>query len=262
MVLLKENVLLKSNILLLIGCFLIASCQGDLVNESFINLEDEYELSISQELSSNGGLAALNITTTRELECSNYSIPYQLEVDQDDIKLVISKVSLEGKCLALSSFISQNIDFSFYNAKKNITILLQDFISNSGKISVTDDEISLELSSNDGIKISKAKINRIRKGMMWGSIANGTQSSIDQIKEILTSHDNGTTVKSGDYGLFYVAGSSDLHFYDVEQTPIHSFIIFSDSHLDDIKAQIEDIKENDSELNFKLTLFDGQTISI
>ena len=254
--------MLKLNLLLILSCFLFSSCQGDLENESFINIEDEYEFFISQELSSSGGLAALNVKSTHELGCSNYSIPYQLEINQENIKLVLNKVSLEGECLSPSSYVNQVLDLGFQDSEKNITIVLQDIVSNSGKIKVTEDNISLNLNSNDGIKISKAKISRIKKNMMWGSIQNGSQSSIDKIKELFTSIDNGKFVTPGDYGLFYVANSTDLQFYDALYTPITSFALFSDSDLKFIEAEIKNIKESDPALVFNLTLFDGQTINV
>lgn len=254
--------MLKLNLLLLLSCFLFSSCQGDLENESFINLEDEYEFSISQQLSNNGGLASLNVKTTYELGCSNYSIPYELQINPESITVALSKVSLEGKCLAPSSYVNQSLDFGFQDSEKNITIRLQDIVSNSGKIKITEDDISLNLTSNDGIKISKAHINRVKKNMMWGSIQNGTQESIDKIGELFVSIDNGTVVKPGDYGLFYVANSADLQFYDTSYIPVKSFVLFSESELDDIEAEINFIKENDPSLVFNLTLFDGQTINV
>lgn len=254
--------MLKLNLLLIICCCLFASCQNDLANESFINLEDEYELSISQELSINGGLAAMNIKTIHELDCSNYSIPYFLDINKENIDIIISKVNLEGTCLASSSYINQSLEFGFQDDEKSITIALQGIVSNSGKIIVTDDKISMSLTSSDGIKISRAKINRVQKGLMWGSIISGTQNSIVQIKEIFSSIDKGTIVKTGDYGLFYVASSTELIFYDAEYPSAHSFVLFSDSSFEDIMDQINNIKENDPTLVFNLTLFDGQTVKV
>jgi len=253
---------LKLNLLLIICCFLFASCQNDLANESFINLEDEYELSISQELSINGGHAAMNIKTIHELDCSNYSIPYYLNINNENIDVIISKVNLEGACIDSSSYINQTLDFKFHNDEKNITISLQDIVSNSGKVKITEDDINLDLETNDGIKISKAKINRVKKNMMWGYIQIGKQSSINKIKELLNLIDNGTYVKPGDYGLFYVSNSNDIKFYETETTPISTFVFYSISNLSDIESDIQSIKETDPTLVFNLTLFDGQTINV
>jgi hypothetical protein len=243
-------------------CFLFSSCQKDLDKTSFINVEDEYELFISQELSNNGGLASLIISTTQELGCSNYSIPFQIETNVENIKVVLNNVSLEGVCVAPPSVIKRELNFGLHNTEKNITILLQDVLSNSGKIKATDDEISLNLTSNDGIKISKVKINRIKKNMMWGAVHNGTQSSIDAINSLFESINNGLTVSSGDYGLFYVDNASNLQLYDSEVNPSESFVFYSDSELSDIRTEILKIKESDPSLVFTMTLFDGQTINV
>ena len=154
------------------------------------------------------------------------------------------------------------LNFGLYNNEKNITILLQDVLSNSGKIKATDDEISLNLTSNDGIKISKVKINRIKKNMMWGAVQSGVQSSIDDINSLFESINNGTVVTQGDYGLFYVDNSDELQLYNTDYTSDESFILYSDSELSDIMTEVQKIKESDPSLVFTLTLFDGQTINV
>lgn len=257
----KRGIVGRIIVLFTLTCIIFSSCQKDLDRTSFINLEDEYELSISQELSINGGLASLIISTTNEVECSNYSIPFQIENSSENIKVLLNKISLEGECIAPPSVINQPLNFRFYNSEKNITILFQDILSNSGKIKVTDEEISLNLTSNDGIKISKVKINRIKKNMMWGAVRSGTQSSIDDINNLFESINNGTDVMLGDYGLFYV-NNSELQLYNSEYIPAKSFVLFSDSELSDIRQEILKIKESDPSLVFVLTLFDGQTINV
>ena len=243
-------------------CILFSSCQKDLDKTSFINLEDEYELFISQELSSDGGLASLNIRTTHELDCSNYSIPFQLQNNPESINVILNKVSLEGACLAPPSVINQMLNFGFHNKEKNINIQLQNSVSNSGKIKATNDEISLNFSSNTGIKISKVNINRIKKNMIWGVVQNGTQSSIDDISNLFETINQGTLVTPGDYGLFYVYNAASLQPYDLEFSIVKSFIFYTDSPLRDIKTEILKIKERDTSLVLKLTLFDGQTINV
>ncbi|MFT6336627.1 MAG: hypothetical protein ACI86M_002324 [Saprospiraceae bacterium] len=258
----KESTVMKVLVLFTLTCIIFSSCQKDLDTESFINLEDEYEMYISQELSSNGGLASLSIRTTQELGCSNYSIPFQLEISQENIKVVLNKTSLEGVCIAPPSIIKQMLNFGFHNNEKTITIQIQDIVSNSGKIKATDNEISLNLTSNDGIKISKVKINRIKKNMVWGVVQNGTQSSIDKINNLFGSINNGSYVTPGDYGLFYVANSAELQFYDSAFDPAETYVFYTDSQHSDIKTEILKIKESDPSLVFVLTLFDGQTINV
>lgn len=253
---------LKNLSYLLLLCFLIASCQNELENESFINLDDEYELFVTQELSSNGGLPALNVKTLDELECSNYTIPYLLELTPNDIKLLLSKVTLEGTCISQPSYINQNLNFGLQENERNINILFQDIVSNSGKLKVTENEISLNLTSNDGIKISKAKINRIEKNMMWGYIQNGTNSSVNKIKDLLDNVNNGKEIKQGDYGLFYIGNSNDLQFYESANDNLISIALFSDINFDLLNSEIQNIKESDPSLVLNMTLFDGQTINV
>lgn len=258
----KERIVQRNIILFTFICILFSSCQKDLDKETVINLEDEYELFISQELSDNGGMASLEIRTTKELGCSNYTIPFQLQNSLENIKVILNKVSLEGTCIAPPSVVKQLFNFGFQDFEKNITIQLQDIISNSGKIKATNNEISLNLTSNDGIKISKVKINRIKKYMMWGAVLNGTQASIDDIKALFESIKQETFVTPGDYGLFYVENSASLQFYDTVISPAESFVLYSNSALSHIKTEILKIKESDPSLAFVLTLFDGQTINV
>ncbi len=258
----KKDVVQRIIFLITVTCLLFTSCQKDLDKTSFINVEDEYELFISQELSNNGGLASLIISTTQELGCSNYSIPFQVENNAENIKVVLNEVSLEGACIAPPSVINRKLNFGLYNTDKNITILVQNVLSNSGKIKASDDEISLNLTSNDGIKISKVKINRIKKNLMWGAVQNATQSSIDDINNLFESINNGGIVTSGDYGLFYVDNAANIQLYDSESNPSESFVFYSDSELSDIKTEILKIKESDPSLVFTMTLFDGQTINV
>jgi hypothetical protein len=243
-------------------CLIFPSCESRLENQSFINLQDQYELIITQELSTNGGLAAMTIKTVNELECSNYFIPSIIDLESVDIKVELYNVTLEDKCVSTPSYISQTVNFGLATGETNLTILLQDVISNSGKISVTDDEIAINLDSHDGIKISKHKINRVKKNMMWGSVKAGAPSSKESIKEFFLSIDSGTSVNTGDYGLFQVPINADLEDYGSSLFPDEQFVLISESSREDIESKIQEIKESDPSLVFELTLFDGQTINV
>lgn len=251
-------------IFLILGFLLIllTSCENDLGSESFVNLDDEYELFVTQELSPNGGLASLEIRTSHELACSNYSIPYELILNPQDILLIIDNLTIEGSCIAQPTIISEVVDFDLDNSEKNISISLQDVVSNSGKISSTEEEISLELQSNDGLKISKARINRIPKYMMWGDIEKGEASSISEINTYIESIRLSTDVKKGDYGYFYINNSNNLQFYDSANNSNNTFAFFSETSLMKIEEKISEIKENDPTLVFQMTIYDGQTINV
>ena len=258
----KKSRVLKLVVHCCLGIFLFSSCHNELEDQSFINLQDEYELIIAQELSEAGGVAALQIRTIQELECSNYIIPYQLDLNQEDIKLILNKASLEDQCVFPGGYITSQLNLDFHNAEKYISILIQNIIDNSGTIIATDDHIHLELSSNYGLKISKAKINRIKIGMMWGHVHNGTQNSINRIHELFVSIDNGKPLLPGDYGLFYVSNTADIQIYDSGSNQNHTYAMFSDSTYESIHNEILQIKESDPSLVFNMTLFDGKTINV
>lgn len=245
---------------------LFSSCQDDLGSENFINLEDEYELYITQELSPIGGLASLEIKTSQLLNCSNYSIPYELIIESDHIDLTIEKVTIEGNCISEPTIITELVDFKLDNNNIGINISLQEVVSNNGTIQVSDDEISLRLNSNDGIKISKAKINRIPRNMMWGKIEGGKIESIDQVNAYLETIEKKVDIKKGDYAHFYINNEDKLQYYDSSSTSNsiapQTFVFISETSLSKIEEKITEIKESDPTLVFKMTIYDGQTINI
>ncbi len=247
-----------------VAILLFASCQSDLGTENFFNLEDEYELYVTQELSSKGGLASLEVRSSQELDCSNYTIPYALAIESDHISLTFDNVSIEGDCIPDPSHASQTINFKLDTDVKDIVISLQEVVSNSGKLNVTEDEISLELTSKDGLKINKAKINRIQTSMMWGKIFTDNTETVDLINNYFDSIKTSKEILQGDYGYFYINNSNSLQYYDAASTSLepHTFALFSEMDIATIEEKILEIKESDPTLVFQMTIYDGQTINI
>ena len=250
----------KVHYILSLGLFMIIGCTSDPVSESFVNVSYQYELRMHQGLSENGGIPAVQIISIDEQECINSFISYQTLLNQEKILVYLNDIVLEDECETGNQKIRQLIDLPTSLSTTPLEIQLKDVIRNQGLIHKNDLEFELELHQFDGLKISRTKIRRVRKDMLWGRFSSNNQDALDSVDEYIKALDRNDVKIIGDYGYFYLDHNREVHL-DAASEGI-AFLISTDENFKEIKTRILELKEEFPSLEFEATNYAGSTMNI
>lgn len=242
--------------------FLLASCQKNPDVQGFINVDDEYEILISQVLTSEGGEPSLLIRSVELQECFNSYISYETITSINNTEIRINDIGVEGLCVSAQQVVEEIIELGLPVGSSTINISLRNIVDNYGSINYHDHKIELKLNSNDGLKVSKSTINRIQQDMRWGHFNTQEDESVTIINDYIDSIKKNSSVAKGDYGLFYLNQNDNLVDTELQEELTQSFIIYTDESFSDFQNMIESIKQNDPSLTFQATNYDGSTLNI
>jgi len=241
---------------------LSSGCQKNLEEAGFINLQPEYEIFLNQELTPEGGKPALLVKTISEVECANSFISYQnIKVD-DLLTIRLNSVSQEGTCVPDPIIIEENINLDIAEGSQNFNISLRDVVDNPGTIQSNILEISLNLESNFGFKISRSRLQKIQKNMVWGYFHSDDPELLAVVQNSISDLSNGLSVAKGDYGFFYVSPEENVVLHNETENTINSFLISTDVSFEYLIDMVEALKEEDSSFSFHATNYDGREINI
>lgn len=239
---------------------LMCSCQNDLVTEGIINIEDEYDLYITQSLDEKGSSVAMKVKSIKDQHCSNAFLSYSSNTNSETLELFLNRFHLEGPCEEGSNHAEEVIPLNLQHDSKPITINIAGAIRNQGDINIDNENFELDMQSNNGFKISQAKINRIKTNLKWGTFYSTQSETANLINSYFQSINNGIPVKKGNYGLFNL--DQNGHITTNVNTEHISFAFYSNENFDDLKNYITEISAADNSLVLQLTNYDGRSLNI
>ena len=242
--------------------FAISSCQSDLESSDFINITKQYDVYVTQVLTENGGVGALEFRSIEKHKCENAFLSFQSNIDDNRVEIILNDIEVEGSCIEFPHIVSETIDVRVNNSSKDLIINLKGAVENKGRFASNAKEFELKLESNDGIKINKAQINRVKKDLVWGHFKSNDNATLSELKALFDSVNRQYDIEKGDYGLFYVDQNYEVIERGYGQNALTSFILFSNAQFDEFAAQISGLSENDNSLVFQATNYDGSTLNI
>lgn len=242
--------------------FFFQSCTEEPEAESFVNIENQYEVRLSQQLSPEGGVPALEILSLEPHECQNAFISHHTIFDEGKFLLFLNDIHTEGECVSGNQIIGEDI---LIGNSLNITpfeINLKNIVVNPGTLHIDHLDFETNFDSFDGLKVTRTQIHRIHPGMIWGSFSSKFEQTIEDVMEFIHDNQNTTELVSGDYGHFYVAPDKSVTIYN---SPIEHESTFSTSStisIFELENKLMEIKEIDESLVFMATNYDGSAINI
>jgi hypothetical protein len=259
----KKFYSLRINILICIGMAItVIGCTKEPQTEDFININDQYELMLHQELTPNGGVPSLQITSIEPQECTNSYISHQTIITEKKLHLLLNDILIEGDCDKGSNYASENILVGPNAPEISIEISLKNVIENSGILYTRIREFDLDLHKFDGLKITKTKLNRIYPGMIWGSYSHSDENIALQIEEFLNNSNYNQSPLNGDYGHFYLAQDKTVTLSQIGIVSNNNFLISGNDNFEIFKTEILDFKNLADGLVFHATNFDGSLLII
>jgi len=194
-------------------CFL--SCSQEPPTVTFIQLEEDLELSLWQELSPSGAQVQILLKTTDLYDCEDAKIISQYTQINTSIDLLLESIEYPENCNSNTlNYISKTHPLQLENGVYDFTARFTNVIANEGKLRYSDDNIELVFNTTNGLKQINPKLNRIHNNTAWGYIKDNTADKIltSDLMEII-EHDPDLEILPGNYGHFNVLenGKATIH---------------------------------------------------
>lgn len=209
--------MLKYLFFTIIIVFSFSSCLKDPAAEELINIKNEFSITLTQQLSTEGSHFALRTTTLTNQDCADNMINANINLMPND-KLIfnIDNITQGIDCDGDQHSISSTNGIQLPNNYYPISIFLKNSIESTGGVTVSEGSFSISLNEQNGVIIDRSYINRIPNDIMWGSIllldnsldANDVLSAFKaSIQENISEDHNLIT---GDYGFFKIGNNLNI----------------------------------------------------
>lgn len=231
-------------LLLFLSCsvFTFNSCKLNDVDDPtvIVDIDDEFYVEMWEMLSKEAPVFQLRTATITEEACLNYEIAYQIVKRSNRIRASIDDIvqpddCLPGKASATVDMEVGQVENGLYEFEIN---LKNSTIVNKGQLIVSDESYIAEMTTTNGIALTKEKLLRVPNLTIWGYLGAENVKPIAadflvELQEISTEKD----FLVGDYGHFSIADNNTIDFpVETNFTEIEPFIINYNSDLDDLKA--------------------------
>jgi len=205
--------------LLLIFCLSIFSCGSDTLPVTVIQLDEDLELHLWQNLTTDGAQAQIKLVTTDLYDCAEARIISDLSTFGKSINLELTAIEQPDNCATASATqITSLHPIDFGQGQYDIRITLGDLITNEGEMSFSNEKIELSLHSSNGLKFNNSTLQRIPNNIVWGYIIHPDhQAAITD--ELLDSIEisNSSGLSAGNYTYFKVNNNGSVNILDTNQ---------------------------------------------
>lgn len=204
--------MLTFNKLIYLCLILIAfsSCKKEDPLNEFLNVGDDLELSLSQNVDSNGPYYELQISTIDSISCTNSKIVSTSYFNQD--KLIISLEGIiDNDCdLGLAKPTTEE-KLTELNTELPFSISIKDVLKANGSVTKNNEQAHLFLEANEGIVLKNNVVLPISANTFFGVVESDDNS--DLFKFLLSLDglkNNDFTYRQGNYGLFTATASNGV----------------------------------------------------
>lgn len=134
-------------------------------------VDEEFNLEIREELSSGENSFVLEIESIKQKGCLNYSIDKFYVQQGNKLNVFINDIIQPLDCVAGEAPAKTFIDLGQVGSGIfNLRIDLKKTLFNEGQIIINDDDFSVLMRSENGIKFRHSKVLRVPKNYVWGYI--------------------------------------------------------------------------------------------
>lgn len=246
---------------LLIICS-FSSCLKDPASEELINIKNEFSITLTQQLSTEGSHFALRTTTLTDQDCADNMINANINLTSNDklifnIENISQGIDCEGDQHSIQSTNSIPLENNYYP----FSIFLKNSIESTGGVTVSEGSFSINLNEQNGVIIDRTYLNRIPNDIIWGSILLLDNSLELQdilgafkgnIQETISEDHN---LVSGDYGFFKIGENLNIsgtsNNLTLHQNEYLEFVFKINGDLNELRAEILNFKNQQTgiELN-------------
>lgn len=151
---------------------LIMSCsKGDSVI-TFLNINEDHTIGLTQVLSNQGGNLAISIQTKQELKCDNLNLNHVINQNDNSVSLWLNGYDDAIKCSNIPGIVKTNIGLKTFNQTLDLKIILnyETIIEKLGKLSYNNGTYAMDLDNDFGISSLNNNLRLVEQNTYWGQI--------------------------------------------------------------------------------------------
>ncbi len=192
---------------ILFSALIISCSKGDSVI-TFLNINDDHTIGLTQTLSNQGGILAISIKTKQEFRCNNHDLNYLFNQNENSVSLWLNGYNNSKKCSNIPGIVTTNIGLKPYsqNLDLKVTIKYETAIEKVGKLNIENGTYSIQLGNDFGISSLNNNLRLIEPNTFWGQIwTEDSKAAFNQAEwaDLLKKY-SVSPVTNGDYTYFNV----------------------------------------------------------
>ena len=215
------------------------SCKKDNVLYEYINIENDLELSLSQNVAKEGPHFELIISTVDSTYCLDSRLISNSYLDQNILNINVEGLS-DNECLSGISKPESILKLNPFLTELAFKIGVKNAFKTSGKLIKKEQKVVLNLEESNGIKTNVISMNTIDENTFFGKIESTDENDISAFLELLDNNKEITfTAKEGNYGLFNVSNGI-VHFPNYNLHPTNKTFYLKYTNWNILKNSIND----------------------
>jgi len=216
---------IKTFTVLSVSFFLFQSCvktDPDPINA--IIIDQDFEVFPSQKLGADGSEFYLSINATEVDSCLNNILDAQMSVEGSNILVQINDIIKPEFCEEGLHLLEKEFLFPSGNMTYDVEFMKADFLSTSGKITITEDGIELDIDNLGGVFVTESKLSKIKPNHIWGFFIKGESGMVSLVyeldeveQEFILSFPILTRLGEGNYSYFEIESSGNVIIPEVKE---------------------------------------------
>lgn len=189
----------------------LVACQTEDGTTNIINVKDEVEINLSQKPSGTFVSPSFLISTIDSVSCTNSELVVKSQLENQTFKLDVLGVWVFGSCQSGKMIPVTEANFGAETNEYILQLTLKNSISSKGKLTISDDQICVNMDKTTGISLANQCINRISSGGIWGYIASHNEQQRSLINSFISQNADPTfNPVFGNYGLFILESGQTI----------------------------------------------------
>ncbi len=190
-----------------------------------VSVEQDFEVFPSQILGSNGYETYLTIRSSEPDLCLNSILDAQMSLSGNNITVQINGIIAPQVCEEAMAHIQKEFLLPQGVGTYHIEFIKSDLISTSGTLTISENEIDLDIESLGGVFVVESQLNLIKKTFVWGyfiqdeGVFGGAEINVEEVhSEFASVIQNFNWLTEGDYNFFSVDSNGKVNIPDVKES--------------------------------------------
>ncbi len=209
---------------LLLFCFIfsvVSSCSKESETIEFINLNQDFTISLNQHLSDQGSFPSILLRTTNYLNCANSQIYSENKISHNGINMTILDIITDGDCISGINHASTEKEIILPNGEYPFSVGISEITEYQGSLIIEKDYYDLVLDNQEGINVNRNSLLRIPNDIMWGTL-HSPDLPISELFELMKAGLEDLAIEKndlvvGDYDYFEINNDRSIKVHNSTQ---------------------------------------------
>jgi hypothetical protein len=245
---------------------ILLSCQSDVIEVNYINIEQDVELSLSQNVNDFGPFAEVIVSTVDSVSCKNSELVIEQKGVNDKTEVFINGLVHNGICVAGNAKPESFVKLGNESVNHPIAFVLKSAIISEGFIEYNDSSIKLNLNLPKGIVVKNSTVQKLQENTVWGTMTSTDANIIKEFDALLLNHkQNAYRPQIGNYGLLKYYNETNIEINDdaiINTKSAARKYYFQYQNWDNFKAGIKAFKGKYPEVGISLRNFENKSLQL